>query len=161
MPDLVKLIPGIIQWVIVPLLLLGILGFGVLMVSTDPRLKTSTTAGKWAGAVIFVLFVVGQRRQAPPSSLAVANFDVNPYAILCAVCAGFAVVKGLNWVLRTELAGLLALFLVAASLTTLYAYFFMPSYQGLTVNVTLGCALGALLEVMVFLRDATGRKEEG
>jgi hypothetical protein len=160
MPDFVKVIPGIIQWGLVPLLAVGILGFGVLIEPNDARLKSSTTAGKWAGAIIFVLFVMSQRNPTPPASLSVTTFDIDPIPLAIAIVASFVLAKTLNLVLNTRLAGLLALLLIAASLITLYAYFFIPSYRGVTLFVTVGSALGALLEVLVFERDVIQKRTE-
>jgi hypothetical protein len=155
MSDIGKYLSMFFEWVLVPAVLIGVLGFGIDLAPNDKTLRSSTTAGKVAGFILFVLFVVSQKGHTSVPSLAMPAYDIESIPLVVSASTLFFLSWTLNRILGTRLAGVLALLLISSSLITIYAYIFMPNYRAITIFVALGGALGVLLEKLIFERDGT------
>ena len=151
--DLSRYVMVAIEWGLVPLILLALFLYGLTRTPNDPQLRTSTTAGKLAGFILFILFVVSQKGHPLGVSFSLPDYGIEWLPLLLSTAASFAFARVLDWLLGTRLAGLIAMFLIAASLTTVYAYVFLVPYRSTIVYVTLGGSLGVLLEILFFERD--------
>jgi len=151
--DFSRYVMAAIEWGLVPLILLALFLFGITLTPSDPRLRSSTTAGKLAGFILFVLFVVSQKGHPLGVSFSLPDYGIEWLPLLLSTVALFAFARVLDWLLGTRLAGVIAMFLIAASLTTVYAYVFLAPYRSTIVYVALGGSLGVLFEVLFFERD--------
>ena len=158
MDDFSSYAMAVIEWALVPLILVGLLYRGLSLSPADPSLRTSTTAGKLAGSILFVLFVMSQKGHPLSVSFKLPHYGIELVPLVCSTVGFFLAARALNWILSTRLAGIVALLLVSASLTTLYAYVFLASYRSMIVYVALGGTLGVLLEMLLFARDRVFKK---
>ena len=160
MSDLSKYVMPAIEWGLVPLILMGIFLFAVSLTPTDRAFKSSTTAGKFAGFILFVLFVVSQKGHSLTVSFTLPTYGIEFVPLLSSIVVFFWFAWLLDVILRTLLTGIVALVLVASSLVTLYAYLFLASYRSMIVFIALGGTLGLLLEELFFKRDRVAPKSE-
>ena len=153
MSDVARYVMAPIEWVLVPLILVILFLSGITLRPKDPSLKTSTIAGKLAGFVLFVLFVVSQKGHPMGISFTLPDYGVEWLPLLSSIVLLFLFARVLEKLLRTRLAGIVAMFLVAAPLITLHAYVFLAPYRSTIVYLALGGTLGALFEMLLFERD--------
>lgn len=160
-------IMAVIEWAVVPLVLAGILLYTIIFIPDDqaiPRVKTSAQAGKWAGLIVFVIYVISRRSQTMAFSLQPADYDFVFWPTAAAVAAGFAVSAVFDLIRSTRFLGLLVLALVSATSISLYSYLFIRLVRNSLVFVLLGFVLGVLLYEVFFpdgMPEAWGRALRG
>jgi hypothetical protein len=145
---------AVVQLFFVCSVLIGMLGYGVSLSPGDKTLKSSTNAGKAAGFIFFVLFLVSQQGHSLSTNIALVSYDIDYLPLILSALACFGLAKILNVWLRTRLAGVLALLLISCSLIALYAFVFIPAGRSAILYASLGGTLGALIERLLFERDS-------
>jgi hypothetical protein len=136
-----------VDWVIVPIALLGLLGFAWQSVpekAKDPTARQSANYGRWLGVVLFVIFVLTRRHSQDQFNLRIPTYPFSPLVLGFGAILGAFVPSGFDLLRRFRVLGLLTAPLVAASLSALYSYFFIARSRGVMVFLALGCAAGAL-----------------
>ena len=153
MTDISQYIMAAIEWGLVPIILGIILFYGVSLSPSDSSYRSSTRAGKLSGLIMFVIFVISQKNRPMKWSFSIPNYGLEFIPLLLGVIIGFVFSRVINILLKTRLAGIVAMFLISGSLITIYTYVFLASYRSTLVFIVLGIALGNLLEILFFERD--------
>ncbi len=160
---MLSVISTIVQWIIVPCIMLALLVFALIIVAgtqSNSESRTSAWAGFWAGLVMFVIFVVSQL-----SSINQKDFDFSylPGFVIVPIVFGIIVGFFFLWIVilmsPTRLVGLLTLALSAISTSALFAYFFIYGVRVEILYSMLAIALGILLHIVLFsatLREIFG-----
>jgi hypothetical protein len=104
-----------IEWGLVPLILLTLCLFGITLTPNDPKLRTSTTAGKLVGFIFFVLVVISQKGHPLVVSFSLPNYGIEWLPLLLSTAALFALARVLTWLIGTRLSGVIAMLLIATS----------------------------------------------
>ena len=152
---------AVLQLLIVFTVLIGMLCYGLSLSPNNKTLRSSTNAGKAAGFVVFVLFLVSQQGRPLSPHLSLVRYDLELLPLIISGLVCFSIAKVLNAVLGTRLAGVLALLLISFSLIALYTFVFIPSQRSITLYASLGGTLGALLERLLFERDTPEKADTG
>jgi hypothetical protein len=148
-----EIISTVVNWGIVPGILLAIFFFSVIIIrrtSQDER-GTSARAGFWAGILLTIVFIISRWRLVRSP-----RFSLNSLPRLNFESAGIGFIIGFLflWIVRlflpTRMVGLISLILSAASTTGLYAYVFVESLRSTILFLALGIAFGALLHIVLF-----------
>jgi hypothetical protein len=147
-----QIISAVVNWGIVPGVLLAVLFFSIIIVrctSQDDR-GTSAKAGFWAGILLMIGFVISRWHTVKSPA-----FTLKPMPSLNLESAGLGLIMGFLflWIVRfllpTRMVGLTSLILSAASTSGLYAYVFVESLRGTILFLALGIAFGALLHIVL------------
>jgi hypothetical protein len=149
-----------IEWGLVPIILVILFSYGVLIPPRDSTLTTSVIAGKLAGFIIFVLYVVSYKEHPIAFPFKLPTYGVDLLALVVGLTAGFICSRIANILLRTRVAGLVAMFLVSVSLITLYTHVLFSLFRPSIVFITLGGTLGVLLDILFFERDIVPAKKD-
>jgi hypothetical protein len=151
--DIAQIVLAAVEWGVVPLVLAGILIYTLFFIPEEdaPSLvKTSATAGKWAGLVILVLYIVSRRERGLYILFQVPHYRFEPGATAFSALAGFATSWFFDLIRSTRAIGLFVMALVAATSITLYAYLFIGDGRNSLVFISLGFVLGVLLHEILF-----------
>ena len=155
----------IINWGIVPGILLAFLYFSIIIVrytSQDER-GTSSRAGFWAGILLMIVFVMSQWHAVKAPSFSFKSLpSLNLESAGIGLMIGFLFLWIVRFLLPTRMAGLISLILSAASTTGLYAYVFVESLRSTILFLALGIAFGALIHIVLFpnsIRDEKSRSD--
>ncbi|MCL6451664.1 MAG: hypothetical protein K6T75_10265 [Acetobacteraceae bacterium] len=156
---------AIFYWFLMPGIILAVFWFSIAIVSRtrDPELKTSATAGFWAGMVILVIFALSQLNRVRPAFRLGELADLSPLLVGAGCLASFAFLWGVKHLMPTRLVGLITLVVAATSSVALYGYFFMEGLRGAVVSLAPGAVLGALLHLVFFpgsIRGIYGRAKK-
>ncbi|PKO21872.1 MAG: hypothetical protein CVU38_12395 [Chloroflexi bacterium HGW-Chloroflexi-1] len=146
-------ISSIIQWVIVPCIMLALFVYSMVISGSvkGSEQKTSAWAGFWAGLVLFVVYVVSQL-----SLLREPDFGFSrlPGFLVVPMGLGFVIGFLFLWMVKvtvpTRLVGLITLLLSAVSTSALFTYIFINSLRVSVLYWALGTALGILLHIVFF-----------
>jgi membrane protein YdbS with pleckstrin-like domain len=144
-----------IHWIVVPLILLTVLGYGCTLPrrSDDPSVRTSGKAGVVAGFIVFIIFVVSQQKNGLRFSLEVPAYSFDFFGISATVggvISGFLIARIVDATRQYRAFGFLVLFIVATTTIASYGYFFIKDVRSIVVFVSLGTMLGALLHIICF-----------
>ncbi len=144
---------AVIEWAVVPLVLAAILIYSLFFIPEErahPRVKTSAQAGKWAGLVVFVIYVISLRNRAAAFSFEPPNYQFVLWPTVFAGFAGFAASGLFDLIRSTRFIGFLVLALVSAASISIYSYLFVRAARNDLVFILLGFVLGALLFEILF-----------
>jgi hypothetical protein len=147
------IISTIVQWVILPLIMLAVFAFAWVIASSarTPESKVSSWAGLWAGLVTFVVYVVSQLGRIREPDL---HFSVLPGLLLqplgWGLGAGFVFLGLVRYAVPTRLVGIITLMLAASSTSAMFTYLFIDSLRVSVLYWTLGTAQGILLHIVLF-----------
>lgn len=154
MEEIAGFIFGFIHWVVVPLIIIALFVTGLRLKSPERKYRTSTSAGKLAGFVVFVLIVLLFGTRDVVFSFRTPPMDFQPLPFAAAIVVAFAGAKAMEYLAKLPIVGFCAMALVASSLSSLYFYLLTPDNRPLVLFLALGIALGVLIELMVFRKDA-------
>lgn len=142
-----------ILWVIVPGILLGIFFYSrsILKQNSNEQNKISMNAGFWCGLVLFVIFIVYTMRLVQlPDFSQTKTLDFNLLGVIIGIIIGFSLLILLRLTLKyTPISSFIILILTFSSLSALYSYFFIQTFNNIIISSTLGLVLGALLYIMI------------
>jgi hypothetical protein len=158
---------NIAMWAVPPVILFLILCNGLLRAPErvhEPKIRVSARAGKFAGLIVLVLFIISQKKRDFDLSLNIPSYEFDFWPILIGAAAGFIVYGLFSFVKPTRAVGLRALAIVGSTSIALYGYFFISGLSKTVMFGTLGILLGVLFYdviLPVFLReDTVGYPEE-
>ncbi|MCX6027685.1 MAG: hypothetical protein NT169_00045, partial [Chloroflexi bacterium] len=140
-------ISSIIQWVVVPCIMLALFVYALVIASSvkGSEQKTSSWAGFWAGLVLFVVYVVSQLSLLREPDL---GFSRLPGFLIVPMGLGLVIGFLFLWMVKvtvpTRLAGLITLLLSAVSTSALFTYIYINSLRVSVLYWALGTALGIL-----------------
>jgi hypothetical protein len=143
----------IVQWVILPSIIVLLFGFAWVIANTagSPELRVSAWVGFFAGLVSFVIYVVSQLSLINDPDFRVSTLPGLLFLPLSAgLGAGFVFLWLVRVALPTRLVGILTLMLSGTSSSALFTYLFLTTMRVWVLYWTLGTALGILLHVMFF-----------
>jgi len=146
------LIP-LVMWAVAPIILAGILIYMVFFVPEDnvqPRVKTSAQAGKWAGIIIFVMYVISQWNRTVSFSFQPPFYQFVFWPTVISTITGFIMIWIFDILRSTRVIGLIIMALVSATSITLYSYLFIRTYQNDLLFVLLGFMLGVFTYEVFF-----------
>jgi hypothetical protein len=133
--------------------LAGILVYTLFFIPEErahPRVKTAAQAGKWAGLIILVIYVISLRNRTVALSFRPTNYQFALAPTVFAALGGFAVSWIFDVLRSTRFLGFLVLALVSATSITLYSYLFIRTDRNDLVFALLGFVLGVLLFEIFF-----------
>ncbi len=162
-----EIILSAIEWAVVPLVLAGILIYGLFGIpeeSAPSRVRTAAQAGKWAGLIIFVIYVISLRSRTLTFSFRAPNYDFMFWPTALAALAGLMVSGVFDFLRSTRFIGFLVLTIVSATAISLYSYLFIRTVRNDLVFMLLGLVLGILLYEIIFpegLPDSWARALSG
>ncbi len=151
--DIAQIIMAAVEWGIVPLVLAGILIYTLFFIPEEgasPLVKTSATAGKWAGLIILILYIVSRKERGLYIMFQVPHYQFEPGPTALSALAGFAAAWFFDLIRSTRAIGLFVMALVAATSMTLYSYLFIGDGRNSLVFIALGFVLGVLLHEILF-----------
>lgn len=143
----------LLQWVAIPLILLGLVVVGRSMVNRarDEEQGTAGRAGWWAGLILFFIFFV---HELPAFRAPQAGVDgavvIDIWGVAAGTALGFAILWGVSFLSAARVVGVLVLFLTFAGLSSAHSYLFLESRNAFFIAGTLGMALGGLLHLILF-----------
>jgi hypothetical protein len=143
----------VINWIAAPLLLLGMLAYGVeiLRQTRSREQRTSARAGLWCGVIAALIFIATQSSQfVPPTVIVEPDVNMNVAFAGIGAVVGFVFLYAIKWLAPTRLVGLLITIIASTSLVSLYAYFFIAPLRQIVFPGALGLAFGALMHQVVF-----------
>jgi hypothetical protein len=176
---MVDFIAVVVQWVIVPAIILSLffLAWAIARSMNDREMKTSAWAGFGAGLVIFVIYTASQLESIQEPATDFSGLPgFRPWALLIGFLIGFVpllIGKLLTTIppakpaMPTLLVGTITLLLSASSLSALVTYIFINSLQPSILYGALGISLGILVYIALIPssvkslfadKNATGRK---
>jgi hypothetical protein len=142
----------VVNWGIVPGILLAALFFSILIVrrtSQDER-GTSAKAGFWAGILLMIVFVISRWHTVGSPTISSRSLpSLNLESTGLGLMIGFLFLWIVRFLLPTRMVGLISLILSAASTSGLYTYVFVESLRGTILFLALGIAFGALLHIVL------------
>ena len=147
-----------IEWGIVPLILIGILArflFYTPGENASDKIKNSSSSGKFAGLLIFALFVLSQKNRELLFSFNMPVYDFNILVVLLSILAGFIFSWFFNLIKKQIFIGLYTLVSVASTATAIYCYLFIQNLRSYLVFVTMGIMLGILIYAIFLPKEAT------
>lgn len=148
-----EIIAFIVQWVVVPLIMLAFLIVSWLIRGGKAASsnRASANAGFWAGLVIFVIYVTSQLdilRDPDFDFTALPGFLFEPS--FSGLAAGFASLWVVKMMAPTRLVGVITLILSATSTSALFTYIFIESLRPAILYASLGTTLGVFLSIVFF-----------
>jgi hypothetical protein len=153
----------LIQWVLVPGILVVILvdGFSLSHRSPNPKAKVSGHAGILAGLIIFVLFMISQQHAIAFSrDTLTVEFTYRSLLLLIAgFCVGFLVKLAIQRVFETRILGVLVLLIFASATIALFDFFFVKTVREYIMFAALSVLLGAFVYRMIFPTDVALKAE--
>ena len=151
MVDIGSALAKVIEWVLVPLVLLLLFGYGFAQLPDEPAssaAKKAAHSARWAGLILFVLFVLWRQGRGDIFLDTMPNYrlELGFLAITAlAAAAGFGFSRFVDWLKGTRAFPFVVLVLVALMSIAIYTYFFIWVSRSLIPFLALGFALGTLL----------------
>jgi hypothetical protein len=148
MVDIGSALTTVIEWVLVPLILLLLFGHGFAHLPEEPTssvAKKAARAARWAGLILFVLFVLWRQGQGDVFLVEMPNFrfELGFLAVtVVAAAAGFWFSRFVDWLKGTQAFPFGVLALVALMSIAIYTYFFIWASRALILFLALGFAMG-------------------
>ncbi len=151
MADLGRII-DIAIWAVVPLILFLILFFSLFGLPgkmAEPRVKASARAGKFAGLIVLILFIISQKTRQFNFTFQIPSYDFDVWPTLIGALAGFIVYGIFSFVKPARSMGIFVLAIVGSASIALYSYFFITGFSKTVMYGTLGVLLGVLFYEVV------------
>lgn len=152
MGDIGSALAKVIEWALVPLVLILLWAYGFFQLPNEAVPQQATRgarAARWAGLILFVLFVLWRQGQGDHFSgkMPEYRFDLSEIAMtLFGAAAGFLFSRFVSRLKGTKAFPFVVLVLVALMSVALYTYFFIWESRGTILFLALGFALGTLLD---------------
>lgn len=148
-----ELIFVIAYWIVVPVILVGLILFGIHIMNnlgkdTD---KISAKAGFWAGLLSFVIYSI-----ATLPLLDIPNYSKSPYPQPINWKTGIGFLIGffslfiIRNLIKCRYLGLLVFILTLSGTWALYSHFFIENLNKWLFSASLGLGFGALFHLMFF-----------
>jgi hypothetical protein len=166
MADYMKIVT-IVIWGFVPLILLLILCFTLFRIPdkmAELKIKASARAGKFAGLIVLILFIISQKNRDFNFSFRIPSYEFDLWPTLVGALAGFIVYGVFSFIKPARAMGIFVLAIVSSTSIVLYSYFFISGLSKTVMYGTLGVLLGVLFyEVVlpIFVREGSDESSEG
>jgi hypothetical protein len=137
-----------IEWGIIPIILLGMLLKVFLFNPEDksgPKIKKSYVSGKYAGLVIFALFILSQKENELIFSFKMPTYEFDLFLVLFATAVGTAASLIFDLIKKHTIIGLYTLISVSTLSTGIYCYLFIQHLRHYLIFVTMGMVLGIFI----------------
>jgi len=154
-------------WAIVPLILFLILCFSLFRIPdemAETKVKTSARAGKFAGLIVLILFILSQKKGEFSFSFKIPSYDFDFWPTLIGASAGFIIYGIFSFVKPARAMGIFVLAIVGSSSIALYSYFFITGLSRTVMYGTLGILLGVLFYeavLPILLRERAEESSRG
>lgn len=151
MADIASVLAGVIEWAVVPLVLLLLFGYGFAQLPEQPAgegAKKAARSARWAGLILFVLFVLWRRGRGDTflDTMPDYRFDLGFLVVTAlAAAAGFWFSRFVDWLKGTKAFSFAVIVLVALMSIVMYTYFFIWASRVSILFLALGFAMGTLL----------------
>jgi hypothetical protein len=152
MGDIGSALTKVIEWALVPLVLLLLWAFGFFQLpdeATPPPAVKGARSARWAGLILFVLFVLWRQDQGDTFVGRMPDYGFDLTAVVMTVVgtlAGFGFSRFVARLKGTKAFPFVVLVLVALTSIALYTYFFIWASRATILFLALGFALGTLLD---------------
>jgi hypothetical protein len=152
MDDIGSALAKVIEWALVPVVLILLWGFGFFQLPNEAVPPTGTRAARaarWAGLILFVLFVLWRQDRGDTflGKMPDHSFDLTALVVtLVGAVAGFGFSRFVAMLKGTKAFPFVVLVLVALMSIALYAYFFIWASRATILFLALGFAFGTLLD---------------
>ncbi len=147
--QIVPLILKAIEWVLVPFVLVALWGYGFYSLPTNAgshEAKAACRYARWAGLILFVLFVVSRKGRGDTLSLKIPEYDFNWWLTILGTVFGFFFSWFIEKVKHIRAVAFVVLVLVASMSISFYCYLFVQDTRVWILFLALGFALGTLLD---------------
>lgn len=150
MVDIGSALAKIIEWALVPLILLLLFGYAFATLPEEPGAATAKKAARsarWAGLIFFLLFVLWRQGRGDNflDTMPSYRFDLRLLMITTiAAVAGFGSTWAVDRLKGTWAFPFAVMALVPLMLMAIYTYFFISDLRTLILFLALGFALGTL-----------------
>jgi hypothetical protein len=162
MVDIGSVLTKVIESFLVPIVLLLLFGYGFVHLPEEPTssaAKKAAHSARWAGLILFVLFVLWRRGQGDVYLVEMPEYRLELGFLIVtalAAAAGFVFSRFVDWLKGTKAFPLGVLVLVALMSIAIYTYFFIWASRVVILFLALGFAMGTLLNrAFVSLRSET------
>lgn len=148
-----QFIYGMVLWVVVPCIMLGMFIFGIIICNWADE-KRSAWAGLGLGLIVFILYLISKL-----SILQDINFTFNPHPdfgvgsweiLITGGITGIFLLTIVRLLIPTRRIGIITLILTSASTCSLFSYIFIANIRDGAMFFTLGTLCGLLIHVMFF-----------
>ncbi len=152
MGDIGSALANVIEWALVPLVLVLLWAYGFFQLpgeAVPARATQGARAARWAGLILFVLFVLWRQGHGDTflSKMPDYRFDLTAIVVtLLGAFAGFGFSRFVSRLKGTKAFPFVVLVHVALMSVALYTYFFIWASRGTILFLALGFALGTLLD---------------
>lgn len=152
MEDVGSALAKVVEWALVPLVLLLLWGYGFFQLPDEaaaPAAKKAARAARWAALILFVLFVLWRRGRGDVFIGTMPKYRFNLPLVTVAVLgtsAGVGFSRFVDKLKGTKAFPFVVLVLVALMSVALYTYFFVWSSRAVILFLALGFSLGTLLD---------------
>lgn len=151
MVDIGSALTSVIEWAVVPLILLLLFGYGFAQLPEQPATegaKKAARAARWVGLILFVLFVLWRQGRGDTFIGIMPDYRLElGFLVVTALSAvaGFGFSRFVDWLKGTNGFPFVVLVLVALMSIAVYTYFFIWASRALILFLALGFAMGTLL----------------
>ena len=151
MVDIGSVLAKVIEWILVPLVLLLLFGYGFAHLPeepTNPAAKKAARSARWAGLILFVLFVLWRQGRGDVFFGEMPHYRLElGFLIITALAAaaGFWFSRFVDWLRGAKAFPFVVLVLVALMSIAIYAYLFIWAMRVLILFLSLGFSMGTLL----------------
>lgn len=152
MGDIGSALAKVIEWALVPLVLILLWAYGFFQLPDEAvpeRATKGARAARWAGLILFVLFVLWRQGHGDTFLSKMPDYRFDLSAIVMTVLGavgGFGFSRFVSRLKGTKAFPFVVLVLVALMSVALYTYFFIWESRGTILFLALGFALGTLLD---------------
>lgn len=154
-----SIIMGAIEWLIVPLILVLIFIYAFFIIPNeinDKLIKNSTIAGRYAGLIVLVMFIVSQKNKRMVFQFYIPEYNFAFWTTFLSVCTGFVFSWFFDYIKGSRVLGIFVLALVAITSITFYSYLFINDVRSTIIFTALGIGFGVLVHRVFFPEDFIG-----
>jgi len=151
MVDIGSALASVIEWAIVPLILLLLFGYGFTQLPEEPAsegAKKAARSARWVGLILFFLFVLWRQGRGDVFFGTMPDFRLELGFLMVtalAAMAGFCFSRFVDWLKGTGAFPFVVLVLVALMSVAMYTYLFIWARRVVILFLALGFAMGTLL----------------
>ena len=147
--SVVPMLLKVIEWGLVPLVLFILWVYAFFLLPAEgptAEAKAAARHARWAGLVIFVLFVISRKERKDILTLYIPSYAFNWWLTFLGTALGFFASLLIELLRYSRIISFVVLVLVASMSIALYSYFFILGARVEILFLALGFALGTLLD---------------
>ena len=149
----------VVQWIIIPLILLIILLYGIMLpiIASETEAKVSGFAGIFAGLVVFIFFLLSQQDSKLEFSSELSSFSFQFFPSLGGFILGIVTKFVIDLIFHTRALGIVTLIIVATILIAIFTLIFVKDLRSTIMFLSLGTLLGGLM-YLILAPESLGRR---